>query len=208
MPRTFVGCNDNSCVRDHPHLERFTLCATLTLHWVSPFPETYTEYIFFQLSLETHFHIPTTFGPQEPNLGLPDLPEPMHRALWSWMLSAHRWWECFANVLHLTWNLYPSRQMQQVRPGSSMSSSICLSSAVLVTTWPFSFVWKRKQLEQVKKTIKSCTIPTTVIGMPNPFPSLLLATIFTLPAAPSEPWAPALQYLSINHFTQFLTWQF
>lgn len=39
-----------------------------------------------------------------------------------------------------TWNLYPSRQMQHVRPGSSISSSICFRSAVLVTTWPFSFV--------------------------------------------------------------------
>ena len=32
--------------------------------------------------------------------------------------------------------------MQHVRPGSSISSSICFSSAVFVTTWPFSLVCK------------------------------------------------------------------
>lgn len=56
-----------------------------------------------------------------------------------------------------TWNLYPSLQMQHVRPGSSISSSICFSSVVLVTTWPFSFVCGDTQ--ESGQNISTCPPP-------------------------------------------------
>jgi hypothetical protein len=82
-----------------------------------------------------------------------------------------------------TWNLYPSLQMQHVRPGSSISSSICFRSAVLVTTWPFSLVCRWTQAA-CQKGIPTCpptlawgcegTQVRTAIRRGNPFCCLLM----------------------------------
>lgn len=61
-----------------------------------------------------------------------------------------------------TWNLYPSLQMQHVRPGSSMSSSICFRSAVFVTTWPFSFVCRENPKWHVRRGLPP--LPTLAGG--------------------------------------------
>ena len=53
--------------------------------------------------------------------------------LYDW--SRRKLWPTFAG-----WYLYPSRQMQQLNPVSSFSSSICLRTDVFTVTWPFSLV--------------------------------------------------------------------